>query len=142
MSVVVTIAEAVVAELNASGLLGGATAGRHYRATFDLRDMKDLHVTVVPKGKDFQGASRSMVQEDVQIDVGVQRKLATSDQAEIDGLMGLVEQLADWLRGRQLTGAPDAVWVRTENVPVYSPEHLEQLRQFTSVLTLTYRVLR
>jgi hypothetical protein len=32
--------------------------------------------------------------------------------------------------------------VRTENVPVYAPEHLEEYRQFTSVLTLTFRVVR
>lgn len=142
MSVIVNIADAVVAELNASGLLPGVTAQRHYRPTFDLEDMKDLHVTVVPRGVEMTGASRSMVQSDVQIDVGVQKKPAELNQTELDGLMGLVEQIADHLRGRRLAGAPEASWVKTENNPIFAAEHLEQLRQFTSVLTVTYRVLR
>ena len=35
-----------------------------------------------------------------------------------------------------------AVWLRTENDPVYAPEHLAELGVFTSVLTLTLRVVR
>lgn len=142
MSVIVNIADAVVAELNASGLLPGVTARRAYRPTFDLEEMKDLHVTVVPRGVEMSGASRSMVQSDVQIDIGVQKKPAELNQAELDGLMALVEQIADHLRGRKLAGAPEAAWVKTENNPIFAAEHLEQLRQFTSVLTVTYRVLR
>jgi hypothetical protein len=142
VSVIVNIADAVVAELNASGLLPGVTAQRAYRPTFVLEEMKDLHVTVVPRGVEMSGVSRSMVQSDVQIDIGVQKKPMELVQAELDGLMALVEQIADHLRGRRLTGAPDASWVKTENNPIFAAEHLEQLRQFTSVLTVTYRVLR
>jgi hypothetical protein len=56
--------------------------------------------------------------------------------------MALVEEIADFFRLRRLTSYPDAIWVRTDNVPVYAPEHLEEFRQFTSVLTLTFRVVR
>jgi len=148
MAAIVDIAAAVVAELNGSEgpkfgtPPAGLNAERAYRPTFDLADMKDLHVTVVPRGVELQGASRSMVQADVQIDIGVQRKLAAADNAEIDALMALAEQIGDFFRTHRLAGAPDASWVRTENVPIYSPEHLDQLRQFTSVLTVTFRVLR
>lgn len=142
MSAIVNIADAVVAELNASGLLPGVTVQRHYRPTFDLEEMKDLHVTVVPRGVEMSGASRSMVQSDVQIDIGVQKKPTEVNLVELDGLMALVEQIADHLRGRRLAGAPEASWVKTENNPIFAAEHLEQLRQFTSVLTVTYRVLR
>jgi exodeoxyribonuclease V alpha subunit len=41
-----------------------------------------------------------------------------------------------------ITTYPSASWLRTENEPVYSPGHLEELRQFTSVLTLTFRVVK
>jgi hypothetical protein len=142
--VIINIADAVVAELNdpTGPLAGLATAQRAYRPVFDLQDMKDLHVTVVPRGVETSGASRSMTQSDVQIDIGVQQKPPDVNQAELDGLMRLVEQIADHLRGRKLTAAPDASWVKTENNPIFAPEHLEQLRQFTSVLTVTYRVLR
>lgn len=144
MSAIVDIAEALVTELNdpAGPLAGQGVAERHYRPTFDLQEMKDLHVSVVPRGTDMTGASRTLTQADVQIDIGVQKKLATSDQAEIDALMDVVEQIALYLRGRRLAGAAWAVWVRMDNTPIYAPEHLDQLRHFTSVLTLTYRVMQ
>ena len=60
--------------------------------------------------------------------------------------MTLVEELADHLRfgTLELKHPPSAkaVWIRTENAPVYAPEHVDQLRQFTSVLTVTYRIMR
>ncbi len=34
------------------------------------------------------------------------------------------------------------IWVKADNAPIYSSEHLSELRQFTSVLTLTFRVVR
>jgi hypothetical protein len=49
--------------------------------------------------------------------------------------MGLVQEFAEVVRARGRFG--DAAWVRTENVPIYSQEHLAELRQFTSVLTVT-----
>ncbi len=145
MAVIVDIADAVVAELNGHTFSQAFTAVRLYRPVFELADMKTLHVSVVLKGVEMQGASRSVVQHDYQIDVGVQKKLPTSpsgDAAEIDALMALVEEIADFFRQRRLQEMPNVIWVRTENQPVYSLEHLEQLRQFTSVLTLTFRVLR
>jgi len=144
----IDIADAVVAELNGtSGPKVGQpptalNARRFYRPVFDLAEMKDLHVTVVPKGLEMRVADRTLVQHDCSIDVAVQKKLQTADNAEIDGLMALVEEIADFFRLRRLVSQPNAIWVRTENSPVYSQEHLEQLRQFTSVLTLTFRVLR
>jgi hypothetical protein len=57
----------------------------------------------------------------------------------------LLEQAAGWLgdmRTAHLTALPNAVWVGCENSPLYSPEHMKELRQFTGVLTLTFRVLR
>jgi len=145
MAAIIDIADAVVAELNDHAFSQAVTAQRLYRPVFELPDMKTLHVSVVPKGVEMQGASRTLIQHDYQIDVGVQKKLPTSpsgDNAEIDTLMALVEEVADFFRQRRLQAMPNVVWVKTENQPVYSPEHLEQLRQFTSVLTLTFRVLR
>jgi hypothetical protein len=36
---------------------------------------------------------------------------------------------------------PSAMWVKTENLPIYSPEHLETKQVFTSLLTFTFRVV-
>ncbi len=151
MSLSIDIADAVVAELNAAppGTFDPAfTAVRRVLPVFELAEMTDLHVSVVPRSVEIAGATRSMSQHDVQIDIGIQQKL-TADGGDLDQqvpvLCGLVDQIAGYLTRRVLQadpGVPGAVWVRLANDPVYAPEHLSQLRQFTSVLTLTYRVMR
>jgi hypothetical protein len=140
VSVIADIATAVVEALNAGEFSQEFTAVRHYLPTFDLKDMKDLHVSVVPKGVEMSLAGRGLPQDDVQIDVAVQKKLTAADLAEIDALVALVQEIADFVRTTGKFG--DSAWMKTENVPIYSPEHLEQLRQFTSVLTLTLRMVR
>ena len=139
MAQITDIADTIVAALNGQMFSQPFTAARAYRAAFDLQEMKDLHVTVVPKGLEFVTAGRGVAQSDVQIDIGVQKKLATGDDAEIDALMGLVQEIVEFIRATRQFG--DAVWVKSENTPIYSQEHLGELRQFTSVLTLTLRVM-
>ena len=141
MAVIIDIADAVVTELNGGTFSQAFTAERHYKPVFELPEMKTLHVTVVPKGVETRLATRGLLQHDYQIDVAVQKKFDTGDNPELDPLMGLVEEIADSFKGRNLDSA-NAVWVGTENAPVYAAEHMEQFRQFTSVLTLTFRVLR
>jgi len=96
-------------------------------------------VTVVPKGVELTTAGRGLAQSDLQIDIGVQKKLTTADNAEIDALMGLAQEIVEFIRATGRFGG--ASWMKTENTPVYSQEHLSELRQFTSVLTLTLRVM-
>ncbi|MFB3894445.1 MAG: hypothetical protein ACE15C_20785 [Phycisphaerae bacterium] len=143
MPVITDIADAVAAELNGNDFGTPLAAVRSTKPPeFELADMKDLRVTVVPRGWDSQTATRAAAQCDYQIDIGVQKKVASGDNPELDALVGLVERIADHFRTHRLTAMPSAVWVRNENVPLYAPEHMKELRQFTSVLTLTFRVLR
>ena len=150
MSLALNIADAIVAELNAAppGTFDPAfTAVRRVLPVFDLAEMADLHVSVVPRAIDIAGATRSASQYDVQIDIGVQQKLNSGggggdlDQ-HVPPLCELVDQIAAYLTRRVLQTMPNAIWVRLANDPIYAPEHLSQLRQFTSVLTLTYRITR
>jgi hypothetical protein len=145
MSIIADIADAVVAALNAApaGTFDQVfTAQRTYLPQFDLKDMADLHVTVVPKGTEMALAGRGLAQSDVQIDLAVQKKLSAGapDNTEIDALMGLVERIADFVRSTGTFGP--ALWLKTDNVPIYTPDHLRELGQFTSVLTLTLRVVK
>lgn len=139
MARITDIADAVVAALNGHTFSQTLTAARAYCPVFELQDMKDLRVTVVPKAVELTTAGRGLAQSDVQIDIGVQKKLADTDDAEIDALMGLVQEIADFIRATGRFG--DAAWIKTDNAPIYSQEHLGELRQFTSVLTLTLRVM-
>ena len=145
MSLIITIADAVVTELNGAPVGTFAqtfTAARHYRPQFDLTELKTVRVSVVPKAISITGLMRNANQHDVSIDVAVQKKVNPTDAAELDGLMLLTEQIADFFRLRRLTALPEALWTRADNVPVYSPEHLETKQVFTSVLTLTFRIVR
>ncbi len=142
MALVTDVADAVVAELNAKPFSQPFEAKRTYLPQFDLAQMKDLHVTVVPKAVTILPASRAQNQHDVAIDVAVQKKVDKTDNTEIDALMGLVDEIADRFRLKRLDSYPGAVWSKTEQQPIYSQEHLDQMRQFTSVLTFTFRVVR
>ena len=142
MAVMTNIADAIVAELNAATFSQPVTAVRHYLPRFDLPEMQALHVSVVPKAVTQEMADRTRGQGDYSVDVAVQQKLQTADNAEIDALTNLVEEIGDHFRGRRLDSYPDAIWVRTEQSILYAPEHLAELRQFTSVVTFTFRVVR
>ncbi len=142
MPLITEIADAVAATLNAATLSQPVTAERHYQPIFDLPEMMALHVSVVARGVVINQLSRSSSAHDVQIDVAVQKKFDAGDSTELDPLMQLVEEIADLFRFKPLADYPAAMWLKTENVPIYSIEHMDQLRQFTSVLTITFRVIR
>jgi hypothetical protein len=144
LSLVLDIATAVAAELNAApqGTFDvPVQALCSVLPVYDLTQMAELKVTVVPKAVQIDGATRATSQFDVQIDIGIQRKLGTDLEAEVAALLDLVNQIAEYLRNRPLDMAPHAMWVSTVNEPVYAPEHLADKRLFTSVLTLTYRAI-
>ena len=149
MAVILDIADAVVTELNGHAFSQTFTAARFYRPLFDLKDMATLHVSVVPKAWSAEQAMRDGNQEEHQVDVGVQQKVADapgppaiSMQEQMDALVTLVQEIGDFFRLRRLDAYPDAGCVKVENVPVFAPDHLQEYRQFTSVLTLTFRVFR
>ncbi len=142
MAVITDIADAVAAEINAGSFSQPVSATRDYLPAFELADMQTLRVTVVPKSVTTLPGGRAHNQYDYAIDVAVQKKLDAADNTEIDELMTLVDELADHLRFKRLTDFPNAAWLKTENQPVYAQEHLQELRQFTSILTFTFRVMR
>ena len=142
MSVILDIADAVVASLNAGSFALEFEAARKYQPVFELQEMHSLHVSVVPKSLAITTASRDSGYFDCAIDIGVQKKVDTEQSGDIDALVNLVEQIADHLRMKRLDGLPEAAWLSIANEPVFAPDHMDQIRQFTSVLTVTYRVRR
>ncbi len=142
MAVITDVADALVAELNAASLSLPLTAARHYVPSFELQDMKDLHVSVVPRGVVILPGGRGHNHHDYSIDVAVQKKVDAEEGTEIDELLDLVDEIADHFRFRRLDSYPAAHWIKTEHAPIYAQDHWDELRQFTSVLTLTFRVVR
>ena len=140
--VICQIADAVVAELNGNNFGQPFVAQRAYAPVFDLGEMADLHVTVVPRAASAERMDRSSRQFDYSIDVAVQKKLALDGNVESDALMLLVERIGDYFFGRRPATFNQAVCTKVDNDPIYSPEHWREMRQFTSVLTLVFRVMR
>jgi hypothetical protein len=141
MAVILDIADAVVAQLNATPFSRPVTAQRHYQPRFELAEMTGLKVSVVPRAAVAKSLDRNRDSFEYQIDVAVQQRTDMS-QASLDALMTLVEEIADHFRTQPLSGYPAARCVAVANEPVYALEHLDELRQFTSVITLTFRVWR
>lgn len=140
MSTVLAIADAVAASLNAGSFDPPLAAVRRYLPTFELADLAELKVSVVPRSLAIANATRATGYFDCAIDIGVQKKL--DDDAEIDALVDLVERIADHLRQKRLAAAPEAAFMSITNEPVVAAEHLDTQRVFTSILTVTYRVRR
>jgi hypothetical protein len=147
MSLIIDIADAVTAELNAAdpGTFSQDFAAlRKVLPAYELSELAELKITVVPKAIEISGSTRSVSQYDVQVDIGIQKKLPSGCdiEAEVETLGALVDEIAEYLRKRPLTDTPFAVWVNTKNEPPYVPEHLAEKRVFTSGLTITYRAMK
>lgn len=145
MAMIIDLAEAVANELNSSP--GGTfsqdfTAVRRVLPEFELADLAELRVSVVPKAVGISNATRQASQYDLQIDIGVQKKLGKDLDTEVAVLAGFIEEVMSFLKRRPLSADPNAVWVKMENEPIYSPGHLAEQRVFTSVITLTYQILK
>jgi hypothetical protein len=138
---IIAIADAVVTELNATAFSQPLTAVRHYEPTFELSAMSTLRVSVVPRSLTSKTLDRNRDSFDFEIDVAVQKKTDPT-LTNLDELMELVEEIADHLRLNPLSTLPDVRCMEVANAPVYALEHLQDFRQFTSVITLTYRKYR
>ncbi len=143
MQMTIDLADAVTSQVNQSGIVPHAK--RQVLPIHDLSQLRELTISVVPRGVQVQSITRKLSQYDCQVDIGIQQKL-TVPQDEIDTavkeLSGLVQQIAEYLQRQPLTEMPYAIWIKIENEPVYDSSHLAQQRVFTSVLTLTYRITK
>jgi hypothetical protein len=145
MGIAIDIADAVTAEVNTAGLLpSGITAKRRVLPEFELKDLAELKVTVVPRSLNITGSTRVSSQYEIAIDIGLQKKLTAADtlDTEVAALGTLVDQITSHLQRRPLAGFPWATWVSIANDPLYVPEHLAQQSVFTSILTVTYRAIK
>ena len=147
MAVLADIADAVVAALNGHTFGMSFAAVRSYRPVYAREEMKDLHVTVVPGGYSMENLGRGQIQEDYTVEIAVQQAPETTGNAALDPLVGLVEEIRDFfLANRRMAAMPSVICLRAAfaagSERGYAPEHLDQLQQFTSVLTLTFRVVR
>jgi hypothetical protein len=149
----IQVAEAVLSELNlapAGTFVRPFTAERVYLGTPDLADVAGVRLSITPTAVDDEFAARAGVTSEVVIQIGVRAKLQNSPGepafylAEMDELRLLTQQVRRFLcqpQRRRLSALPAAMLTRgPQNNPTFAPEHLGELGQYTSIITLTYRV--
>jgi hypothetical protein len=150
-SVLITTADAVVAELNNPT---GHTWSKQFTAERNFGDWKwplesaedEIKVEVVPMGamaEDIE--TRHAIKYFPIIKVVVRYKLRQADGSEdtgrpedvvTDELINLLEEINDHFAFRRFE---DAVWEKAEIAPV-AVEHLANPRQYTGFVQITYRV--
>ena len=143
MQMTIDLADEVTSQLNQSEII--TNAKRMVLPIHDLSQLRELTISVVPRGVQVQSITRKLSQYDCQVDIGIQQKLTVpQDQVDtaVHGLSRLVQQIGEYLQRQPLTDMPYAIWIKVENVPIYDPDHLANQRVFTSVLTLTYRITK
>ena len=139
---IVQIADALVDALNGAGFDPPLVATREYIPIYDLEDMTEQKLTVVAAATKGERLDRARWADEYVIHVAHQQKVDPTP-AVVDALMLQVEAIKRYLRDTplELDGPLIAKCMGVVNEPIYSPEHLDELRQFTSVLSCTYRLM-
>jgi hypothetical protein len=138
------IADAVAAELNGHAFSQPFVASSVLRPTVKLEDLEDLNVMVLGAARRCRPYSRAQSSYENDIDVGIRQRLGDGGEARLDALMALAEEIEAYMARRPLAAFAAGHWTGSalRNDWPYWPEHLDQLRQVTVVLRLTYRVIK
>jgi len=139
--IAIDIADAIVTELQNAAFSEPLAVSRRVLPEYELPELKDLTVTVVPKSVQITNITRQSSSFDVSVDIGIQQKIGRDTDTDVQRLSGVVTEIVSYLNRRSLAGLPAVQFKSIANEPVYVPEHLSENRLFTSVLTLTYKVI-
>lgn len=130
MSEIIRIAEAVAESLEKYH------AEVLFFPEFELRDLDDLRVVVVPHSTEYKTVSRGRNEEILKVQIGF---LKRGSEENLDDLLQTVEKIGLGFLNRKLGGA---TCVCVAYNPIYSPEHLRERGQFTSIIELSFRQFR
>jgi hypothetical protein len=156
MPQVVTILGEVAAVISAAAEVEGRlplpvtviTARLPMAELADLDPSLPVRVTVVPHlpdGRAISQEARGTAEDQIEIDIGIQRRIGNTDgqptDADIDALLALSETIANLFKPGRLP-LSGASWVRTVHTVLFDPTHLIQHSTFTGVITVTFAVFR
>lgn len=130
MSEVLKIAESVAAEL------AEYHAEVVFFPEFELRELDEMRVVVVPLATEYKTLSRAAHEELLKVQIGF---LKRGCEDNLPDLLRLVEGLGLGFLNKKLAGA---TCVCVAYNPIYSAEHLRERGQFTSVIELTFKLIR
>ena len=146
----VKVADAVAEEIRHRSFTLQPTVRRRYVTDIALSDMSTLYVDVQPGDLTTEAVSQEAVEYTCRVDILIRKKFTPEEEdsatgkietEEIDRLLLLMEEIHDFFHMRELEAYPDAVWEGMEFMPVYFPNHLWELRQFTGIVAATFKVI-
>lgn len=136
-SQIIDLADAIVTDLNAHSFSRSFTAERGYLPTYELTELTSLKVAVVPNQDEGKLDTRHLSVHEYTIDIGIQIKPKDITNDSLDPYSYLTQEIVDYFQfGKQPSGT-SLVSPRTR--VLYLQEHLHKFRQFTSVVTLTFK---
>ncbi len=140
MKLAVDLADAIVTELSGGTFTEPVSVVRRVLPEFELAELGNLTVAVVPKSVEITNVTRQSSQYDVAVDIGIQQKIGKQTDDEVLRLSGIVSQVVAFLNRRSFA-ALQARFKTIANEPVYAPELLSEKRLFLSVITVTYTMM-
>jgi len=130
MADIIELAEAVAAEISVPG-----EAEVAFAPEYDLKGIREMKVVVVPAGLEMKPITRTSSEDTLRIHVGVLKKCTEDD---IVDLVNTVITIGRGFLDRRVAGA---TCVDVKYLPLYSPEHLRERRQFTGVVELVFKAV-
>ena len=142
MKLAIDIADAIVTELDGNTFSEPLVVTRRVLPEYEIAELKALTVTIVPKSVQINNITRQSSSFDVAIDIGIQQKIGKDTDTEVARLSDVVSEIVSFLNRRKLADMSGAIFLSIANEPVYAPEHLSEKRLFTSIVTVTYKVIQ
>lgn len=133
----IEVAEAVKVQLNATTFSQSFTAVRKALVHPELKDLATgLNVFVVPAAERSITSGRKTTQHEYDVAIGIAQKVESEENAVIDPLTLLGEEVHDFFRFETLTGRSER-WTKGQIVP-YVPAAVREQNLFLSTITLTF----
>lgn len=139
------IADAVAAAINGNSEAWGVefTAQRLYVPRWELAELEELQVVVVPRTKSIERNDRVRGLEEPQIEIGIQQKVPDLTNETLDVLSNLADAIEVYVRTLILTvGSQKAIWKRTEYLAYAERELLAKRKVFTTVFAVAWNCVR
>lgn len=158
-AVEVSVAKAVVSQLAAAKLSREFLPVRSWADWVQPLEDDDkckedtLYVDVVPvaTAQEIEASSRNTLAYTVPIDIAVRRKFSPQWQdqvtgrisvGEVDAMMYLVQEIHEEFTLARMCDFPSGAWQETRRVVAPHKPHLRDMRQFTGIVRVTFRVDR
>jgi hypothetical protein len=103
---------------------------------FELSELDEMRIAVVPLSTEYKTLSRSSHSELLKVSVGI---LKRGNETELLALLKFAEDVGLRFLNCKLARA---TCVSVAYDPIYSPELLRQRNQFTSVIQLTFKQIQ